>query len=104
MRYFLSLSLMALLFSSLCGCATIETMQVGGFTVRKENTEYAFSQVKTQAAFEFGCAQEQIELTVLDVYEANVMKIGASGCEHKAVYVRVGKTSQWVVNSEGSPK
>jgi hypothetical protein len=89
-------------------CATVETTQRDGFTVDKDYTERAFDAVRNRAACELSCAREQLQLVVLNTepsLNASVpSQIGATGCDHRAVYVRVA-SGQWVMNSaDGQPK
>jgi len=86
----------------LTGCATIQS---GQFNVAKEDAELAFEKVRTRASFELGCPKEKLEVTALDIEPQAmgpdaVRQLGVSGCDHRAVYVRLPGNS-WVLNSEG---
>jgi hypothetical protein len=82
------------------------TVQSGGFTIGKDNQENAFEAVKARATFELECPKEKLELVVLATEVGGwgsapyATQIGASGCSHKAVYVRT-LSGGWAANSAG---
>jgi hypothetical protein len=83
----------------LVSCATVQS---GGFKLNKDEVEQSFEAVKNRASFEFECPKDKLELVVLNALSSpmgdQVMQIGATGCGHKAVYVR--SVGGWVMNTE----
>ena len=51
--------------------------------------------LRTRAAFDFGCPQEQIRITTLD-YTTR----GVEGCGMRATYVLSGTTGAWILNTD----
>lgn len=93
--------LILLLVVSGCG----PTIQSGGFTVKKYETERAFERIAGRAAFELRCPKEQLRLTTLnvirDVGGDDPTQIGVDGCGQRAVYVRVSP-NEWIMNTEST--
>jgi hypothetical protein len=57
-----------------------------------------FAEVRTRAAFDFGCNEEHLTLT-----EVAKNTVAAEGCGRRAAYVRLcdGYNCTWVYNSPG---
>ena len=94
---------------SIASCASVPTMESGGFTVERPYTEAAFDNVRNRAAFELSCPKEQLQLVVINVAPSCEGRIpstlGVEGCGHRAVYVHVRSDAGWVMSSaDGQPE
>jgi hypothetical protein len=79
---------------------------VDGYNVDAVTFEEAKQQVLPRAAFETGCPQSELTITILATDSENVSQLGVTGCGAKLVYVLVAggqmQSDMWVVNTSGS--
>ena len=90
MKLAVVVSLLAVVVS---GCATVV---VDGYPLREGWWNKSSQLLKTRAAFELQCPQDQVKLTVLA--EGGVT-VGATGCGRRGVYVFSQATMGHVLNS-----
>ena len=93
---------LALFVTTLAGCAGGPLVESGGFKVHQEWLDKDIAAVRPRAAFDLGCAAEQLQLVVVAVtpdQDSVPSQIGASGCGKRSVYIEVPGGS-WVKNSE----
>ncbi len=94
--------------AALLGCAGPQIARPkiasGGFMVDKESVDRAFEDIRSRASFEMDCPGAQLQFTVLFLAYGTSFpeQIGASGCNKKAVYVRI--PSGWVMNTQSETK
>jgi len=56
----------------------------------------SMTDLRTRAAFDFECPEQQITLTKLASYT-----YGATGCDRRGTYVMDGTTGSWILNPDG---
>lgn len=95
------------------GMATMTTLRVCLLTLLAlivcascSHNNRATKTVTTRAAFDFDCAPEQLQLTVLDTEGVRNLssQIGVEGCGRKGVYVYFASTDTWISNSGITPE
>ena len=75
--------------------ACAETLQSGGHTVNKSETEDAFWKVRKQAELNSGCGFDNIKVEVSEADGSTATAITAKGCGKSQTYVRSDVPSGW---------
>jgi hypothetical protein len=81
----------ALLLVGSCAPTTI----VNGFTLDEHDWKRNNAIVRQQAAFDLGCPEYQLILTVLDSAGVDASNVGVRGCDKRVRYLRT-RTGEWV--------
>ena len=95
------LLLVLIVAAAVPSCVTM--LKVNDFSVYPSDVERSFAAVRNRASFEFDCPKDQLTLTVLNTSSDSISQIGATGCGHKSVYVRMPNTDTWLLNADSPP-